>query len=186
MVPSQRDHECGLASRRDAGAVVVSADGLHQVWIDRGGGAAGLVATHPLKAPSAGIEAVIDGSRNGARGRRASNPAAGGGGVCGRCCHGRSLRSVPSAGRVNTPGVDWFPPDHPRAVLEGGPRPDSGPVPGRASWHNKHKEAPAGSLELTDLDVLPEPEPVGDLLHRRTRRFVEAARAWRAPSITTS
>ena len=62
MVPSQRDHECGLASRRDAGAVVVSADGLHQVWIDRGGGAAGLVAAHPLKAPSAGVDAVIDGA----------------------------------------------------------------------------------------------------------------------------
>src|SRR6185369_3010610 len=84
-------------------------------------------------------------------------------------------RSVRWSG--NTPGVDWFRPDHPRAVLEGGPRPDSGPVPGRASWHNKHKEAPAGSLELTDLDVLPEPEPVGDLLHRRTRRFVGPGRA---------
>ena len=133
MVPSQRDHECGLAPRRDAGAVVVSADGLHQVWIDRGGGAAGLVAAHPLKAPSAGIEAVIDGAGTALVVDAHANPAAGGGGVCGRCCHGRSLRSVPPAGRVIHRAWIGSVPIIPERSWEDGPRPYSGPVPGGAS-----------------------------------------------------
>ena len=42
-MPPQRDHQCRLAARRNAGAVTLPSDGLHQVRNDWRRRAAGLV-----------------------------------------------------------------------------------------------------------------------------------------------
>src|SRR5436190_22164713 len=46
MVQSQRTHQCRLAAGRNAGALSMSADGLHGLRADRSRCAAGLVAAY--------------------------------------------------------------------------------------------------------------------------------------------
>ena len=73
-----------------------------------------------------------------------------------------------------------------RALLKNKPRRGSGGVTtdaGREALRRRSRTAlraeggKAGTADyLTDLDVLPEPEPVGDLLHRGARRLVGPGR----------